>query len=419
MTVLYKAFSILFFLCISTSILAQKSTQEKTESYIKSASFMNGNQGAIPFFRLGERITFEFDDLLASESNYYYRVLPFNYDWSPSKLRTQDYLTGMENQRIQTYENSFNTLQIYSHYKLSIPNTNYRITKSGNYILEIYDNQNEVIIRRKFILYESLVNVGAQVKRTRNIEEIDWKQNIEFTIQLGENPYQNPTQNIKVALFQNGRWDSFLNNIAPQYTIGTELIYKYNKETQFWAGNEYLNFDNSDIKALNNNIVSVNADTGVYNTFLFINQARKNALYTFFPDINGSFYPRNLYRDQAAIEADYSWVYFRLNPPIQEGIEPQYYVTGMFNNYELTDENLMSYNSKTKLYEKALLVKQGFTNYNYTTVVNRKVAPKEAPDGNFSQTENQYQILVYYKGTTDLYDRVIGYGQANSENIVY
>ena len=79
----------------------------------------------------------------------------------------------------------------------------------------------------------------------------------------------------------------------------------------------------------------------------------------------------------------------------------------------------MSYNPETKLYEKALLVKQGFTNYNYTAVQNNKVSPQNAPDGNFAQTENQYQILIYYKGTTDLYDRVIGYGQANSENIVY
>ncbi|SFJ28391.1 type IX secretion system plug protein [Myroides guanonis] len=418
MTVLSKALTTLLFLYITSTVFAQNNAQEKTETYIKSASFMKDNQGVIPFFRLGERMTFEFDDLLANETNYYYRVFPFNYDWTPSKLRTQDYLTGMENQRIQNYENSFNTLQIFSHYKLNIPNNNYRITKSGNYVLEIYDDQNEVVIRRKFILYESLVNVGAQVKRTRNIEEIDWKQNIEFSVQLGENQYQNPSQNIKAALFQNARWDSYISNVPPQYTIGTELIYKYNKETQFWGGNEYLNFDNSDIKAVNNNIVKVNADTGVYNTFLFINQARKNSLYTFFPDINGSFYPRNIFREQPSIEADYSWVYFRLNLS-QDITDTQYYVTGMFNNYELTDESLMSFNPETKLYEKALLIKQGFTNYNYTAVHKRKVDLKEAPDGNFAQTENQYQILIYYKGTTDLYDRVIGYGLTNSENIVY
>lgn len=33
------------------------------------------------------------------------------------------------------------------------------------------------------------------------------------------------------------------------YTVGNDLIYKYDSETQFWAGNEYLNFENKDIRA--------------------------------------------------------------------------------------------------------------------------------------------------------------------------
>lgn len=409
---------LLYFFYYPYSTFAQRNVQEKTESFIKSASFMKGNQGSIPFYRLGEAITFEFDDLAGNESNYYYRVLPYNYDWTPSSLRLNEYLDGMENQRIQAYENSFNTLQPYSHYRLTIPNASYKITKSGNYILELYDDQDEVVIRRKFILYEQIVSIGAQVKRTRNLDEIERKQNLEFAIQLGENQYQNPTQNIKVALFQNARWDAYISNIPPQYTLGTELIYKYNKETQFWGSNEYLNFDNSDIKMVNNNIVKTNADAGVYSTYLYTNIARKNKPYTFFPDLNGAFFPRNLFREKPTVEADYSWVYFKLDP-LTNDPKKRYYITGMFNNYELTPDNLMEYNSQTKLYEKALLVKQGFTNYNYTTLVNGVIAPSEAVDGNFYQTENHYQILVYYRGTLDQYDRVIGYAIANSENIVF
>ena len=42
----------------------QSNIQEKTANYIKSAAFMKNNQAAVPFFRLGSAIDFEFDDLL-------------------------------------------------------------------------------------------------------------------------------------------------------------------------------------------------------------------------------------------------------------------------------------------------------------------------------------------------------------------
>jgi hypothetical protein len=34
-----------------------------------------------------------------------------------------------------------------------------------------------------------------------------------------------------------------------KYTIGNQLVYKYDGETQFWAGNEYHFFENKDIRA--------------------------------------------------------------------------------------------------------------------------------------------------------------------------
>ncbi len=407
-------FALFLFVCSSQG---QSKIQEKTANYIKSAAFMKNNQAAVPFFRLGSAIDFEFDDLLAGESDYYYNITQYNYDWSPTLLSKIDYIDGMDDQRIANYANSFNTLQLYSHYNLRLPNSKYKILKSGNYVLEIKNRADEVIIRRKFIIYEEMVNVPVTLKRSRDLATITSKQNVEFTIKLGESTYQNPVQNIKVYIFQNGQWASSISGIKPQYTIGNDLIFKYNKETQFWGGNEFLNYDNKDIRGNNNMIAQVTADE-IYNTHLYPNIPRANKGYTFFPDINGSFYPRNINRDNAAIEADYTWVYFTLASP-ETLSKKQIYITGMFNNYEFTSDNLMTYNPQLKVYEKALMIKQGFTNFQYTTVHNQRIDLEDSVDGNFAETENQYQILVYYKGNNDLYDRVIGFGEGNSENIIY
>jgi hypothetical protein len=79
----------------------------------------------------------------------------------------------------------------------------------------------------------------------------------------------------------------------------------------------------------------------------------------------------------------------------------------------------MDYNAEKGIYEKAVLIKQGFTNFQYLIADNKGIIDSEnAIDGNFYQTENDYSVLVYYRENTDRYDRVIGKGTANSSNII-
>jgi len=395
---------------------SQVSVEVNPSYNIKSVAFVQNNLPVVPYFKLGEPFEFVFDDLYGNEANYYYVVNQYTYDWQPTELVKQEYLKGMDNLRILNYQNSFNTLQLYSHYSLLFPNVNTSITKSGNYMIAIYNDDQELVFSRKFIIYEPLVGIKAEVKRSRTIETINTKQNLEFSITTGDFTIQNPMQNIKVMITQNGRWDKALYNIKPQYTLGNELLFRYNTETQFFGGNEMLYWDNKDIRLANNSIAKVTSGD-VYNSFLFPTEGRANVPYTYFPDLNGSFYPRNFLATNHAIEADYSWVYFSLFAPYTTS-DQKIFVAGMFSNYALTDEYQLEYNTKTGLYEKAILAKQGFTNFEYI-LTNENNLPnfEQAPDGNFWQTENNYFILVYYKGNADRYDRVIGFGTTNSEDI--
>ncbi len=410
-----KIASILVFItCISSAFSQSYPEQEVNPPYnIKAVAFYQRDSVAIPFFRLGENFELQFDDLYGNEADYYYTITQYSYDWKPTNLAKVEYLQGMDNQRIITYENSFNTLQLYSHYTQQFPNRFNQIIKSGNYMIKIFNDERELVFSRKFIIYEDVVTIPALVRRSRSIETVQEKQNLDFTINLGETTYQNPKQNIKVSIFQNGRWDNSIHNIPPQYTIGNELVYRYNEETQFWAGNEYLNFENSTIRATNNTVLKYTAGD-IYNTHLYPNQERKNRVYTFFPDINGRFLIYNRNAENSSIQADYTWVYFTLDAATTF-TNNSIYVGGMFNNYAKTDEYKMEYNKESGYYEKAVLMKQGFVNYEYTlTDKNGKVDSKNAIDGNFFQTENLYNIVVYYRGNNDRYDRVIGIGTTTS-----
>ena len=408
-----SAIALLFF----NFSFSQEGIEQEPPFNIKTISFVSNNTNVIPFFKLGESFQLQFDDLYSDEADYYYTITQYNYDWSaPTNLSKAEYLNGMDNQRIITYENSFNTLQLYSHYRQVFPNKFNQITKSGNYLFTILNDENEIVFSRRVIIYEEEVNVGLLVRRSRDFEGLDGKQNIEMSINYGDKILQNPIQNVKVTLFQNGNWKTSISNLKPQYTLGSELIYRYNKETQFWGGNEGYTIDNKIIRATNNTVARVTSGDNIYNTYLYTNTPRKNQPYTYFPDINGNFFVQNANGSNSGIEADYSWVYFVLDAP--EFLEGNIYISGMFNNYALTDDYKMELNKKTGLYEKALLIKQGFTNYQYI-LTNKKGAIdfENAIDGNYFQTENNYTAIVYYKGNNDRYDRVIGIANTNSEVI--
>ena len=408
-----SAIALLFF----NFSFSQEGIEQEPPFNIKTISFVSNNTNVIPFFKLGESFQLQFDDLYSDEADYYYTINQYNYDWSaPTNLSKAEYLNGMDNQRIITYENSFNTLQLYSHYRQVFPNKFNQITKSGNYLFTILNDENEIVFSRRVIIYEEEVNVGLLVRRSRDFEGLDGKQNIEMSINYGDKILQNPIQNVKVTLFQNGNWKTSISNLKPQYTLGSELIYRYNKETQFWGGNEGYTIDNKIIRATNNTIARVTSGDNIYNTYLYTNTPRKNQPYTYFPDINGNFFVQNANGSNSGIEADYSWVYFALDGP--EFLEGNIYISGMFNNYALTDDYKMELNKKAGLYEKALLIKQGFTNYQYI-LTNKKGAIdfENAIDGNYFQTENNYTAIVYYKGNNDRYDRVIGIANTNSEVI--
>ncbi len=411
--------NILFFIValLTTNAKAQALTEIAPPYNIKTISFIQNAQNAIPVFALNESFQLHFDDLFGNEANYYYEIAHCDYDWKPSQLVKSEYLQGFDNIRIQQYTNSFNTLQIYSHYSLAIPNRQTQLRLSGNYMLKILDENRDVVFTRKFILYEDVVSVPMQVKRPRTMDVINQKQNIDFAVKSPTLLFQNPLQNVKVLLMQNGRFDNAITNIKPQYTIGNDLIYKYDKETQFWAGNEFLYFENKDLRAANNNVAKVDLNGDVYNSHLYTNDARANSGYTFYPDVNGNFVVTNINAQNDNIEADYAWVFFTLSAPSFYQ-NKSIYINGMFNNYARTDENKMDYDAKKGRYEKAIMIKQGFVNYQYIVAdKSGKLDEKNAIDGNYSQTENNYFALIYYRENNQRFDRIIGRGVCSSVDI--
>ena len=404
-----------FFLLFTSLSVAQVQQEINPPEHIKTVIFGGPTEDQFPVIELGETIKLEFDDITANERDYYYKIVHCDYDWSISQLLKSQYLTGVDNQRIVDYENSYSTLQSYSNYKLSIPNDNVRLKVSGNYILEIYDDNYELQFSRKFVVFKDLVTVGATVKRSRDFNFLNEKQVVQFNINSGNFQLVNPKKEVKVAILQNYQWETAIYDIAPQYTLGSELVYKYDQETSFFGGNEFLNFDTSDLRAPSSQIGRIEI-ADLYHHYLFTDGYRSMDPYTYFPDINGDFVVRTQQGGDNSREAEYSMVHFSLPYDPMLNLD-EVYVFGKFNNYALSDENRLTYNEENGMMEGTIKMKQGFYNYKYVVKREDGIIDLNIISGNFHFTENNYLILVYYRNFGEQYDSIIGIGNANSRSI--
>ena len=404
---------ILFISCHFASAQVQMEINPPTN--IKTIIFKGGTDDQFPVVNLGSPIYLEFDDLLANEQDYYYKIVHCDYDWTPSSLLKSQYLNGMDNERIVDYANSYSTLQPYSNYKLTIPNDNTGLKVSGNYVLEIYNGYNELQFSRRFIVYEDRVTVGAVVKRSRDFNYLNEKQVVQFTINANQLKLVNPNKEVKVAIIQNHLWPTTITNISPQFILGSELVYKYDKETSFFGGNEYFNFDTKDLRAPSSSISRIEL-TDLYHHYLFTDYFRDDRPYTYYPDVNGDFVVRTLQGEDSSREAEYSYIHFTLPYTEKIGLN-DVYIFGKYNNYALEDENKMTYNEGTGNLEAVIKMKQGFYNYKYVLKNNEGIIDLNTISGNFHFTENNYLILVYYRNFGDIYDSIIGVGSTNSRSI--
>ena len=402
----------------SVNFLAGQEIETIPPNYIRTIQLIgeSENNSGNPVINLGGDLQLSFDDIIGDEADYYYKIEYFNFDWTPTQLAQNEFMEGFDNVRIQNYQNAYNTLQPYTHYELSIPNQNTKALKvSGNYILKVFNSEKELVFSRKFMIRENLALVQAEIKRSRDLNFINEKQVVNFSVNSPDLLLKNPEQNVKVIVWQNYDLHTAISDLVPQYTIANELIYRYDTQSSFWGGNEYLMFDNKELRATTADISSVELNE-LYHHYLFPDLIRNDEPYTYNPDINGGFRVRNYLAQNSDTEAEYVWIHFRLKDydPIGKG---EIHIFGGFNNFTLDNSTKLTYNDETGFYEGARLFKQGFYNYKYVLKNPDGSIDPGFVSGNFDETENRYDILVYYRPPGGRYDRIIGQGTANSRNI--
>lgn len=365
-----------------------------------------------------EKLHLSFDEINISEiKNYKYTIQHCNTFWEASELLKSQYLEGFFEDYINNYEFSLNTTVHYIHYKLEFPNEYVRILKSGNYVIKVYEeDEDDLIFTRRFKVLNSKINVDAKIRPAEKFDERREKQEIGFTLFTNNLSVQNPEKEIIVIVQQNGRQDNMISVLKPVRNFGNELDYYFNQKTIFDGGNEFRNFDFKTLKYNSENIESIEYFEDIYHIYLKEDRLKAASVYSFEHDINGKRVIRNIDGKKDEIEADYCWVYFFL-PCKLENIKGSVYVMGEFSDWLLKEENKLTYNFKRLRFEGKILLKQGYYNYQYVVKndINNFV-DLSLTEGNHAETTNEYALYVYFLEPGVYYHQLIGYQKISAPN---
>ena len=349
-----------------------------------------------------------FDELSHDYHRYIYRLERCEADWTTSEeLFESDWLEGFNHNVIDDYERSINTTVPYTHYKLQIPNDRCRLKLSGNYRLHITeDGHDEDIATVEFMVTEQSMTLSVNVSSNTDIDTNLSHQQVSFGVKYGNQIVTDPQNQIQTVVMQNVREDTWRRNVRPSYISQNGLEWQHKKELIFDGGNEYRKFEILDPSHPTLGIEHVSWDGKNYQAQPYISEPRMNYLYD--EDANGAFYIRNSDNRENDIISDYVWVNYRLKTPqLSEGhiVIDGHWATEHPGTY------LMNYDESQRLYTASILQKLGYYSYQYLWVKDDGSTHPLPSEGNFYETENRYQILVYFKGTGERTWRLTAYSQ--------
>lgn len=385
---------------------------------IKSVKFhVDGLMTSIPLISADANagLVLSFDDLEGDVKTYTYTIVHCDINWQPSNLANLEYIEGFTEDRIEENRFAFKTVQNYTHYTLYLPSENMQWTKSGNYLLHIYDDEDERMpaITRRFMVVDHRVTVQPRLLAPAMVSKMRTHHEIDFQVDYEKFPIRSPQQEIRAVVLQNGRWDNAISNLAPNFTRLSSIVFDYQDKVIFPAGKEFRPLDLRSLRSWPINIETIEAYRDRFEVLLAKDQKRTLTPFMTISDLNGRFVIETLDQNDFDLSGNYANVLFSLYCP-----EPLYdydvYIFGALSDWNLKPEFKMAYNQSVNGYVGKVMLKQGYYDYVYAVAPrNPKKGELVVPDlgeieGNWHETSNEYTILIYYRPFGERYDQIIG-----------
>ncbi|MGF7215515.1 hypothetical protein GGR92_001655 [Spirosoma lacussanchae] len=352
----------------------------------------------------------EFDDLTANYRSFRAKLMHCNADWKQSVLNDIEFTYEYNDNPITDYAVSINTKVPYYHYKFPVP----RVKLPGNYLLIVYDerNRSNIILTRRFSTYQNRIRVNAAVAFSSDPSRQFTDQQIDLAIDYRGYQVISPQDDFRVVVRQNYRDDRTIGGLRPTNVRAFDQVLEYrliDLSNTMPGGNEFRFFDIRTVLSRANFIDRIERPADRNIAYVQPDQARSRGAYIQSDDFNGQYVIDHRETGNGATGADYIETVFTLRIPELPGVDV--FVNGAFNLWRLDDRNRMAFDAVSGTYQAAILLKQGVYNYDYIVRTNGQPPRVDEGyiEGNYSATENEYEVFVYHRPPAARADQLVGY----------
>jgi hypothetical protein len=378
---------------------------------IKSVQlFKTGDRLSEPVIRLNsnETVTLVFDELVRDgevEEDYYYTVEHRNADWQDENLITTDYMSGFPENYIDEINQSQGTVLTYRNFVVTLPNKDVNLKISGNYLIKLFErNSGKLALVKGFSTVEHLTAIGTSAIIPAGVPCM---QQFGVTVTYPSLKVTDAYRDLKIKVERNYTAVPGVERLLPAFVQQNNADYTRPDNNIHSGGNEYRAFD---IRSLiyNGHGVARHSFDGVHRVELVSDAKRSEYLSA--RDINGKYMIAADNSTVADTQAEYADVLFSFVPDMP--IDGRIFLFGEFTNLSIADRYEMLYIDGS--YKCILPLKQGFYNYQYVILDSDGNLDMYSAEGCFYETENVYNIYVYYRLPEHRYDRLVGFQQVTS-----
>lgn len=355
----------------------------------------------------GPQLRLEFDDLKEDNEYYLLRIKYLTSEWEESYVNSIEYLQEYNEFRINDYELSLDTKVKYVHYGVDIP----PVKIPGNYLAIVYreGNEEDIILSRRFIVFSEDVLVTGPDELSGFTSFGGHR--IDFNVFYKDLNVEDPYNQLRATIRQNGRWDNSKQLLPPTFVKEdqSKLEFRYfDNSNSFPPGNEFRYFDIRSIISPGQFVQGINRQASPVSVNIQRDKPRTGLAYTFYRDINGGFQSVNFDAQNSTYYSDYLEVNFELELDPYDSTR-ELYVFGALSDWKLSPEAKMYFDGESRTYRTRMLLKQGWYDYMYYQASPGK--DKNIIEGDYIDTENFYEVFVYFKPIGRREEFCVGYYQ--------